>query len=93
MSKKDYDDAFIREEISVVVDKTICSMKYKDIMLRALEPEDLELLYEWENNEIYWTLSNTVAPFSKFILKRYLENSHKNIYETGQLRLDDRPHP
>jgi len=62
-------------------------MKYKDVMLRALEPEDLELLYEWENNEIYWTLSNTVAPFSKFILKRYLKNAHKNIYETGQLRL------
>ena len=62
-------------------------MKYKDIRLRALEPEDLELLYDWENNESYWTISNTVAPFSKFTLKRYLENSHRNIYETGQLRL------
>lgn len=62
-------------------------MKYKDIRLRALEPEDLELLYDWENNEIYWTLSNTVVPFSRFTLKRYLENSHRNIYETGQLRL------
>jgi len=62
-------------------------MKYKEISLRALEPEDLELLYEWENNLSYWILSNTVVPFSKYILKRYLENSHKNIYETGQLRL------
>ncbi len=62
-------------------------MKFKDISLRALEPEDLELLYEWENNISYWTISNTVAPFSKFTLKRYLKNSHKNIYETGQLRL------
>ncbi len=62
-------------------------MKYKKIRLRALEPEDLELLYEWENNDSYWTISNTVSPFSKFTLKRYLENSHKNIYETGQLRL------
>lgn len=62
-------------------------MKYKDISLRALEPEDLELLYEWENNLSYWTISSTVAPFSKFTLKRYLKNSHKNIYETGQLRL------
>jgi len=25
-------------------------MKYEKIRLRALEPEDLELLYEWENN-------------------------------------------
>jgi diamine N-acetyltransferase len=62
-------------------------MKYENINLRALEPEDLELLYEWENNDAYWIISNTVTPFSKFTLKRYLENSHKNIYETGQLRL------
>jgi len=62
-------------------------MKYKEINLRALEPEDLELLYEWENNVSYWTISNTTVPFSKYTLKRYLEDSHKNIYETGQVRL------
>jgi diamine N-acetyltransferase len=62
-------------------------MKFKDIKLRAVEPEDLELLYEWENNNQYWIISNTVAPFSKYTLKRYIENSHKNIYVTGQLRL------
>jgi diamine N-acetyltransferase len=62
-------------------------MKYGEISLRALEPEDLELLYEWENNISYWILSSTVVPFSKFTLKRYLKDSHKNIYESGQLRL------
>jgi diamine N-acetyltransferase len=62
-------------------------MKFDKIRLRALEPEDLELLYEWENNESFWAISNTISPFSKFTLKRYLEHSHKNIYETGQLRL------
>jgi len=62
-------------------------MKFKDIRLRALEPEDLELLYNWENNLSYWIISNTVSPFSKYTLKRYVENSHKSIYETGQLRL------
>jgi diamine N-acetyltransferase len=62
-------------------------MKYDKIKLRALEPEDLELLYDWENNDSYWTISSTLTPFSKYTLKRYLENSHKNIYETGQLRL------
>lgn len=62
-------------------------MKFEKINLRALEPEDLELLYEWENNSSYWVLSNTVTPFSRYTLKRYLENSHKNIYESGQLRL------
>ncbi len=62
-------------------------MKYRDIRLRALEPEDLELLYNWENNNSWWMISNTVAPFSKYTLKRYIRNSHKSIYETGQLRL------
>jgi len=62
-------------------------MKYKEISLRALEPEDLELLYEWENNVSYWIVSNTVVPFSKYTLKRYLEESHKDIYEAGQVRL------
>jgi len=62
-------------------------MKNEKIRLRALEPEDLELLYEWENNDSYWVISNTVSPFSKYTLKRYLENSHKSIFETGQLRM------
>lgn len=62
-------------------------MKCEKIKLRALEPEDLELLYEWENDDSNWIISNTISPFSKYILKRYLENSHKSIYETGQLRL------
>jgi diamine N-acetyltransferase len=61
-------------------------MKYKNIKLRALEPEDLELLYEWENDDNYWLISNTSSPFSKYTLKSYIENSHKSIYETGQLR-------
>lgn len=62
-------------------------MIYREISLRALEPEDLELLYDWENDMANWLISNTVKPFSKFTLKRYLENSHKDIYETGQVRL------
>ncbi|HNR42475.1 MAG TPA: GNAT family N-acetyltransferase [Bacteroidales bacterium] len=61
-------------------------MKYKEIRLRALEPEDLELLYRWENNESQWLISNTIAPYSKYTLRRYLENSHRSIYETGQMR-------
>lgn len=62
-------------------------MKYQDINLRAPEPEDLELIYDWENNNSYWLISNTIVPFSRFTLKRYIENSHKTIFETGQLRL------
>ncbi len=57
------------------------------IRLRAVEPEDLELLYSWENDEGNWKLSNTLVPYSRYILKKYIAGSGKSIYETGQLRL------
>jgi len=62
-------------------------MTCDEIILRAVEPEDLELLYMWENNIDYWLISNTIKPFSKYTLKKYIENSHRTIFETGQLRL------
>lgn len=57
------------------------------IRLRALEPEDLKLLYKWENNSNIWEVSHCQKPFSLFVLKQYLESSHLDIYESKQLRL------
>lgn len=57
------------------------------LKLRALEPTDLELLYKWENNPEIWEVSSTLTPFSKYILHQYIENSHKDIFESKQLRL------
>lgn len=57
------------------------------VNLRALEPEDLDLLYTTENDTNFWQVSNTQVPFSKFVLKQYLENAHQDIYEAKQLRL------
>ncbi|PVX51067.1 diamine N-acetyltransferase [Balneicella halophila] len=62
-------------------------LKGKHISLRALEPNDIDLLYALENNTMLWELSNTKAPFSKHILQKYIEISHLDIYETKQLRL------
>jgi diamine N-acetyltransferase len=62
-------------------------LKYGKITLRPLEPNDMELLYQWENNLEIWEVSNTKAPFSKHILARYILESAKDIYETKQLRL------
>lgn len=59
----------------------------KHIKLRALEPEDLAFLFTIENNTDFWEVSHTQAPFSKFLLKQYLENAHLDIYEAKQLRL------
>ena len=59
----------------------------KHINLRALEPTDLTFLYQIENDELNWAVSNTQKPFSKFLLKQYLENAQQDIYEAKQLRL------
>jgi diamine N-acetyltransferase len=58
-----------------------------EIVLRALEPSDIDLLYSWENDIEIWRVSNTITPYSKYILRKYLENSHHDIYQTKQLRL------
>lgn len=57
------------------------------IKLRALEPEDVDVLYRWENDPRVWRVSGTVAPFSKYILRRFIENQKYDIYETRQMRL------
>ena len=57
------------------------------ILLRAVEPEDLEVLYRWENDSSIWIAGNTRAPYSRFQLKQYIANSSSDIYESKQLRL------
>lgn len=57
------------------------------VLLRALEPSDIDYLYQWENNTDTWFVSNTLTPYSKYILQKYIENSHFDIYQTRQLRL------
>lgn len=61
--------------------------KAVQVSLRALEPEDIDLLYTWENDRQVWQVSHTLTPFSRYILEKYLENSHLDIYQTRQLRL------
>ena len=56
------------------------------VRLRALEPEDLELLYRWENDPELWEVGNTLAPYSRYILKEYIAGSDRSIYESRQLR-------
>ena len=63
------------------------TLKGNNIYLRALEPEDLEFIYKIENNESIWEVSNTQTPYSRFLIRQYLENAHQDIYEAKQLRL------
>ena len=57
------------------------------VRLRALEPEDLEVLYLWENDSQLWDYGSTLAPYSKFALREYISESRQDIFQTRQLRL------
>ncbi len=59
----------------------------ENIRLRALEPEDVDFLYKWENETSLWYLSNTLVPFSRHVLEQFILNSHNDIFVDKQLRL------
>lgn len=59
----------------------------EEVSLRAVEPEDIEFLYQWENDTSIWHLSNTLEPFSRYVLTKYIESAHLDIFQTRQLRL------
>ncbi|MFM2207134.1 MAG: hypothetical protein RL213_1109 [Bacteroidota bacterium] len=57
------------------------------IRLRALEPTDLNRLYRWENDSSIWSVSGTMAPFSRYVLEEFVNQAHQDIYTNKQLRL------
>lgn len=58
----------------------------KKVRLRALEPEDVDLLYAWENDPRVWNISGTFAPFSRETFRQFIENQQYDIYHTRQMR-------
>ncbi|MFY7742075.1 MAG: GNAT family N-acetyltransferase [Flavobacterium sp.] len=63
------------------------TLKGQHIYLRALEPEDLEFVYQLENDESVWEISQTQTPYSRFLIRQYLDNAQQDIYEAKQFRL------
>ena len=60
--------------------------EHPKVILRAMEPQDLELLFSWENNPDNWPISGTLAPFSKYAIKKFIA-SPQDIDLNKQLRL------
>lgn len=63
------------------------TLKGDKVYLRALEPEDLDFVQEVENTEEFWEISATRVPYSRYLIKKYIQNSHRDIFEVKQLRL------
>ena len=57
------------------------------VFLRAMEPEDLDLLYRIENDQELWCLGATNVPYSRYTLHDYVANSTGDIYTDKQVRL------
>ena len=57
------------------------------LKLRALEPEDLEQLYDIENNLDDWDYSCMNVPFSHYALKQYIAECSNDFFRDRQLRL------
>ena len=64
----------------------------RTIRLRAVEPEDADLMYVWENDCDVWAVSGTTEPFSHYQMQRFVERHRDTIgvLGDGQLR---RRHP
>lgn len=56
------------------------------VILRALEPEDLDVLYELENDMDLWVCGTATAPISRYALKQYIATCMNDIFEDGQIR-------
>ena len=57
------------------------------VTLRAIEPEDLDLLYQIENDQSLWQVGTTNVPYSRYTLHDYIATSSDDIYADRQVRL------
>lgn len=58
-----------------------------EIKLRAMEPEDLDVLYKIENDEKLWGVGVTNVPYSRYTLHNYIASTVGDIYVDKQVRL------
>ena len=59
----------------------------KQIKLRAIEPEDLDLLYRIENDADLWNIGTSNVPYSRYLLHDYVANCKNDIYTDRQVRM------
>ncbi len=62
-------------------------MKSSDILLRAVEPRDAALMYQWENERRNWYVSATTSPMPLFLIEEFAKAENQDIQKNQQLRL------
>lgn len=62
-------------------------LKDKDIILRAPDLKDIDVMYKFENQTELWQFGSVTGPYSHFALKQYIEQSQNDLFIDRQLRL------
>ena len=62
-------------------------LKGHTVYVRALEPGDLDVFYEVENDTSLWQCTDVNVPYSRAVLARYLSSTTDDIYADRQVRL------
>lgn len=62
-------------------------LRSSKLRLRAVEPEDLDLMYLIENDTALWPCGQASVPFSHYALKQYIAESSNDFFHDRQLRL------
>ena len=59
----------------------MANLQNEKVSLRAVEPKDIDLLFDLENDVSLWKYSNRLQPYSRDLLQKYIANVHKDIFE------------
>lgn len=57
----------------------------ENIIIRAAEPNDAALIYNWENDRDIWRVSETYMPYSLYQIEQFLFNNN-DLFSTRQIR-------
>lgn len=57
----------------------------ENIIIRAAEPQDANIIYNWENDREIWRVSETYMPYSLYQIEQFLFNNN-DLFSTRQIR-------
>ncbi|MBO5810887.1 MAG: GNAT family N-acetyltransferase [Bacteroidales bacterium] len=55
------------------------------LIIRAAEPQDAALIYQWENNQEIWRVSETYTPYSLYQIEQFLLGNN-DLFANRQMR-------
>jgi len=62
-------------------------LQKESVKLRAVEPQDIDFLFQLENDDMLWHVSQTLVPFSRFDMEQYVFSANKQEpFGAGQVR-------